>query len=429
MRSVALLLTAGLVWAAQHEARAESSTSATPSPAEACISLEGALLLAFHAHKQVDAGADRGLDVLRCSERFAFAQTIPTNGLASIEVVFERQGEQWVPLTWGTPAVCGALQDDARAFCEQAQQPAPGADAKHDMSMTLSDAERAATGMSDAEFAHEMDVVIARFQQAPSPTLLLRLKENLVRKFTEEQVVAQRAKVEGVVVTPKELDTAFAEHKKRFGTRNAFASFLQRTKQTEASVKDSIGKALLLDKLLDKLLADVVPTDEQVRRHYDNNLSRYTQPETVTASYILFKVKDDATPTQKEAKLARAHTVLAKARQPGVDFAALVKKYSDADKYHRTPETLQRARFASAFENAAFAANAGDIVGPVETEGGFYIINVHAKTAERQLSFEEAKDSILVELKEQLRVLARRNLVQLLTASPTTPEPQAPSTP
>lgn len=308
-----------------------------------------------------------------------------------------------------------ALHDGPR----QAQSDGAVGDAKHDF--TLSDADRAAIGVSDAEFAREMEVVLARFARSGRPASaegVQLLKDNLVRKFAEEHAIAQRAKAEGVTVTAKELANALAEQKRRAGGNAAFLDMLKHTNQTEASVKADLGKRLLLEKLLDKV-AGSTPTDEEAKQHYEANLALYKQPETVTASNIFFPIAEGASPQEKEATLTLVQQVLANARQPGVEFSALIKKYARAHKDQTGPQAFQRSPLASPFETAAFAANAGDIVGPVESEGGYYIIKIHAKTAERQLSFEEAKELVVTVLKERQRSKARRELGTLkATAEP-----------
>src|SRR5262245_3806421 len=78
-----------------------------------------------------------------------------------------------------------------------------------------------------AEFEKQMERTRARFQRAGrqiAPALESRLKENLIRKLVEEELIAQKAKAEGVTLEKAEIDAKLTEHKARFGSDKAFQS-------------------------------------------------------------------------------------------------------------------------------------------------------------------------------------------------------------
>ena len=275
--------------------------------------------------------------------------------------------------------------------------------------------------VSRADFDKQMERTRARFQRAGrqvAPALETRLKENLVRKLVEEALIAQKAKAEGVSVTKEELDAKVKEHKERFGTDKAFQSFLERTNQTEADVVADLEKTLLRDKLFTKLLASSDPTEADLKKYYDENLDKYKQKEQIKASHILIKVEKTATDKDKKAKLAEAKKVMAEVKKSGANFEEVAKKYSDGPTKDRGGDlgTFSRGRMVKPFEDAAFAAKAGEIVGPVETQFGYHIIKVYEKTPEQQRTFEEVKESINTSLKARAKSKATRELLDKLKA-------------
>ncbi len=87
--------------------------------------------------------------------------------------------------------------------------------------------------------------------------------------------------------------------------------------------------------------------------------------EKVHAAHIL--VKD-----QKQA-----YEILARAKA-GEDFGALAKQYSTCPSKSKGGDlgTFGRGQMVKKFEDAAFGAKKGDIVGPVKTDFGYHLIKV-----------------------------------------------------
>ena len=53
------------------------------------------------------------------------------------------------------------------------------------------------------------------------------------------------------------------------------------------------------------------------------------------------------------------------------------------------------------FEDAAFAAEIGHVVGPVKTQFGYHLIKVEEKKDAAEASFDEVKEQIKSQLKQQ----------------------------
>ena len=53
------------------------------------------------------------------------------------------------------------------------------------------------------------------------------------------------------------------------------------------------------------------------------------------------------------------------------------------------------------FEDAAFAAEIGHVVGPVKTQFGYHLIKVEEKKDAAESSFDEVKEQIKSQLKQQ----------------------------
>lgn len=109
-------------------------------------------------------------------------------------------------------------------------------------------------------------------------------------------------------------------------------------------------------------------SDEDIQKMYEERSVQY-QKAQAHASHILVKEKAEA-----DALLARING--------GEDFAELAKAHSTdpgSGKQGGDLGWFEAGRMVKEFSDATFAANAGDVVGPVETRFGFHIIKVHEK--------------------------------------------------
>jgi peptidyl-prolyl cis-trans isomerase D len=143
-----------------------------------------------------------------------------------------------------------------------------------------------------------------------------------------------------------------------------------------------------------KLLETITPTDAELQAYYEAHREDYTQEEQVQARHIL--INTNAT---RDAAAADALATELKGRiAAGEDFAALATQYSD-DVSNRDRGgdlgSFGRGRMVKAFEDAAFAANPGEVVGPVRTQFGVHLIQVLDKREQRVRPLEEVKTQVL----------------------------------
>ncbi len=141
-------------------------------------------------------------------------------------------------------------------------------------------------------------------------------------------------------------------------------------------------------------------TDADVAAEYSKNLATYKKGEEVTVRHILYKA--DGTPEADAAARAKADSAV-KRLKGGADFAALAKAESEDPGSKASGGELgavSRGRMVQEFEDAAFGATQGDIVGPVKSPFGFHVIQVTGRSAERVQPLFEVSSSIRGRLEE-----------------------------
>jgi peptidyl-prolyl cis-trans isomerase D len=98
----------------------------------------------------------------------------------------------------------------------------------------------------------------------------------------------------------------------------------------------------------------------------------------IKARHILFAIEGQ----QDTVALKALAVSVAKSAREGKDFSALAQQYSkDASSAQRGGDLgwFGKGRMVAPFEEAAFKAKAGDIVGPVRTPFGYHVIRIDAR--------------------------------------------------
>ena len=146
------------------------------------------------------------------------------------------------------------------------------------------------------------------------------------------------------------------------------------------------------------LAPEAVPSDEELRKRYDDEKQRFVQPEQRLVSHILINVPANATPEQQKAALAKANEVAAKATP--ADFADLAAKDSQDLGSRRQGGDLgwlEQGVTNAAFESAMLALKKGEISKPVLSPDGYHIIWLRDIRAGEAKPFEEVRDELVKE--------------------------------
>jgi peptidyl-prolyl cis-trans isomerase C len=268
-------------------------------------------------------------------------------------------------------------------------------------------------------FNQQLERTRSRFKRAGrdiSPQLETLLKEDLIRKLVDDELIQQKAKSERIIVAPEALEKKLTELKERFGTDKAFQAFLARTNQSEQDVKLDLSRNLLRDALFSKLMGWDEPTELDAKEYFEKNREKYKEQEQVQASHILLKVPQQATHAEKKTKLALAKKLAKKAKKKNADFAAMAREYSEGPTRSRGGDLgkFSRGRMVKTFEEAAFNATPGSVVGPIETQFGFHIIKVMEKFPARERSFDDVKDSVLRDIKAKRKPEVKKEFLTVL---------------
>lgn len=153
----------------------------------------------------------------------------------------------------------------------------------------------------------------------------------------------------------------------------------------------------------DALESQVTLGEDDLRTYYEQNRSRYAAPDERRASHLLVKLDPGAGEEARKAARARADALLAQARAGG-DFAALAKANSQDPGSAANGGDLgwfSRETMVKPFADAAFALKEGELSGVVESEFGFHVIKLTGVKAGSQRPFEQVRPELEAELRKQ----------------------------
>ena len=185
----------------------------------------------------------------------------------------------------------------------------------------------------------------------------------------------------GVELQPDAVQTFYEANESRF--------------QTDETVVLEYVELRLAD-----IAAGVSVDDAAVRDYYDANADRFTTAEERRARHILIAVEDEG---QAESAAAQAADLYAQISGGG-DFAVLARDFS-ADTGSATDGGdlgwAGRGVYVTAFEDALFALEPGEVSEPVRSEFGYHIIELLELRAGSRMTFEEVRDDLREDLQRQ----------------------------
>ena len=243
-----------------------------------------------------------------------------------------------------------------------------------------------------------------------------RLRQDLSRRQVMEPIASSA--IAPAAAASEALDAMYQMREvqvERFDAKDQLAKAAPTDSEVEAYYKDPAHAAefqapeeasieyVVLD--LDSVKKGIVVSEDDLRKYYAENEKRYTVPEERRASHILVKVDKDAPKSEREKARAKAEALLAEVRKNPQSFAEIAKKNSDDEGSAAKGGDLDffgRGQMVKPFEDAAFALKPGETSGIVETDFGFHIIRLTAVRGGEKKSFEEVRQAIENEVRNQL---------------------------
>ena len=217
----------------------------------------------------------------------------------------------------------------------------------------------------------ELEARIDQAMQSPEiaervegdPRARAQLQTQVLSRMVDQILLDQAAADVGVTVTEAETAARLDQIKRQFGSEEEFLSAIQQQGISPQDLDTQVRALVLGEKIQSKISEEVAAdavTDEQVRQAYDRE---FDGGEPV-ARHILV-------PTEEEASEIKARI------EDGEDFAKLAREHSTDTSNAEAGGLLGEVvpgQLVPEFEEAVTEAEDGEVVGPVQTQFGYHVI-------------------------------------------------------
>ena len=200
------------------------------------------------------------------------------------------------------------------------------------------------------------------------------MENKFLEQIIDKTIVEQEAKQAGITVSDEELDFTLKEIKSRYKlNEQEMEKALKKQNMTEESFREQWKFQLLTQKLMEsKVQGNVAVTDQEIKEYYQQTYGDYDEDiSEIRIAHILI-LNDGPGALQKATKIADE----AKA---GEDFPKLAKEYSQDTMSAQNGGDLGYFKKGDLVESLEFAVQdvqINEVVGPVESPGGYHIIKV-----------------------------------------------------
>jgi peptidyl-prolyl cis-trans isomerase C len=259
---------------------------------------------------------------------------------------------------------------------------------------------------------------------AIAQSLEKQIRQQVLDRIIVGRLLEEKAKEVNIVITEEEV----INHITKIAAAQRPPMTLEELKKKTAEygqnfdeLKQQIRKGMTYRKIVEAQRAGKINiTEEDAKKYYDENPTKFGVKEQVRASHILIKADTtDADPNQAKAEAKAKIQGLLEQIKDGADFAELAKANSACPSAADGGDLkfFPRGKMAAPFEKAAFALEVGKVSDIVETQFGYHIIKVTDRKDAGTTSFEQARDNIIRQLTQRKQAEFDKKYIDSLKAA------------
>ena len=229
---------------------------------------------------------------------------------------------------------------------------------------------------------------------------LEKLWNDTINDAVDQLVLYEKAVELGINISEESVDGTLQNQKESHGmTQEEFEKMiLEQTgmslqQYVESTIRFQSGQRVVQSRVWGTIMID----DPEVAKYYEENIVKFTNPETFQIAEIVFQKGENPSDAQ-----ARAKECLDQIRQQDLSFKDAVQKYSEAASKAIDGDLgeLVLGDLNKTIEDAALALRVGDVSQVIDTEASFYIIKLLKRTKAFPKPIDDVKEEIKMTLRE-----------------------------
>lgn len=251
------------------------------------------------------------------------------------------------------------------------------------------------------------------FHSSLEDNKLLELKKSTLSTLIDRELIFQYAKEKGYALSEQDLIEEEKKILSAFDSEQDFKMALSRSQMTYETFKYEVEKEKAMNNVYQAEIKRSF-TEDDLKKYYDENQYKFKKPESISIQLIF--IQNDPTDKNGTQKVKQRIKEAFDLIKSGEDFGEVASEYSNDKSRIKGGiiKDLHRGMIDSSVEDEAFSLKVGDVSKIIERTVGSYLVKVIDKQSAIQLSFEEVKSKLEIELKTQREKEALANLLNML---------------
>jgi peptidyl-prolyl cis-trans isomerase C len=249
------------------------------------------------------------------------------------------------------------------------------------------------------DIQQEASIIAADVQQRNlkwTQKQILDYKNEIVDTLIDRELLYQKAQKRNIKIRSPWVDRALLELKTEIGSDAAFDAYLKNTGLDEEQLRARIRKGLIVKRLLYRdVLRRIKVSEAEMQAFFSRYQDYFVRKDEIRVRQIFVAFPDGNDISARGEALLRIQSIQDRLRR-GDDFAALALEYSEDPSRARGGDLgyLERGQMISAFADAAFSLEPGQVSDIVETRLGYHLIKMVDRIPSSRMTYRDARAKI-----------------------------------